>query len=142
MYQLIIIAGNLGRDPELRHTNDGTSVTTLNVATSDNWTDKDGEKQERTTWWRVSVWGKTADACAKYLSKGRQVLVQCTTQPDPETGNPRMYDKNDGTKGCSYEVRASVVKFLGGRSGNGADEEFAADGPPPAEEIEEDSIPF
>ena len=141
MYHKIFLLGNLGRDPELRHTSDGTAVTTLNIATSENWTSKDGEAMERTIWWRASVWGRAAEAAAQYLSKGRQVFVECTMQPDPETGNPRIFTRNDGTTGSSYEVRAGIVKFIGGRSGSGADETVVGD-EPPAEEIEEDSIPF
>ena len=144
MYNRIILAGNLGRDPELRYTPSGQAVTNLSVATNEVWTDQQGQRQERTIWWRVAVWGKQAEACSQYLSKGRQVLVEGRMRPDRETGGPRIWTGNDGQARASYEVNAQVVRFLGGRgdggagsgSGNGQQE---YDGPPPSDE---DEIPF
>ena len=113
MYQKVIIVGNLGRDPEMRYTPSGTPVTNFSIATSRRWTDQQGETQEETTWFRISCWGKLAETTNQYLSKGRQVLVEGTLQPDAETGGPRIWTRNDGTAGASYEVRAFTVKFLG-----------------------------
>ena len=77
----VLLIGRLGRDPELRYTQGNTAVTTLSVATSDSWSDRQsGEKKERTEWHRVVVWGRQAENCEKYLSKGRQVFVEGRTQ--------------------------------------------------------------
>ena len=142
MYQKVVLVGNLGRDPEMRYTGDGTPVTNLSVATSERWTGQDGQQQERTTWWRVSVWGRQAEAVNQYLSKGRQVLVEGRMNPDPETGGPRVFTRNDGSTGSAYEVRAITVRFLGGRAeGEAPGTPSDADIPPEAD-VDEDSIPF
>src|SRR5262245_52429514 len=72
----VILVGNLGADPDMRYTPSGQGVCELRVATSDSWTDKNGQRQERTEWHRVIVWGKRAEVCSKYLAKGRQVYVE------------------------------------------------------------------
>ncbi len=115
MFQKVIIAGNLGRDPEMRYTPSGRAVTTFTVATNERWTDQDGQQQERTTWWRVTAWGRTAEICNEYLSKGRAVLIEGRMNPDPETGGPRIWTGQDGKPRASYELTALAVKFLGGR---------------------------
>ena len=76
MYQRLVLVGNLGRDPEMRYTPNGTAVTSLSVATSRKYTTADGQQKEETVWFRVSVWGKQAEPCNQYLSKGRKVLVE------------------------------------------------------------------
>lgn len=141
MYQKIIIVGNLGRDPEMRYMQDGTAVTNLNVATNRRWTDRaSGESREETTWFRVSVWGRQAEAANQYLSKGRQVLVEGRLETDPQTGGPRLYTRQDGTVGASYEVRAFLVQFIGGRdTGSSFDSGDDFDQSPVEEE---DDIPF
>jgi single-strand DNA-binding protein len=142
MYQKIVLVGNLGRDPEMRYTPDGTPVTSFSIATSETWTDRSGEQQERTTWWRITAWRRLAETSNQYLSKGRRVLVEGRMNPDPETGGPRVYTRNDGTPGASYEVTAASIKFLGGRSDDaGLDTPRDQDVPPEAD-VEEDSIPF
>ena len=113
MFQKLILVGNLGRDPELRFTPQGRAVTNFSVATNESWTGQDGQKNERTTWFRVSVWGKSAEACAQYLSKGRQVLVEGRLNIDSETGGPRIWTSQDGAPRASFEVTAFNVKFLG-----------------------------
>lgn len=145
MYQRIIIVGNLGRDPEMRYMPDGTAVTNLNVATNRRWTDRaSGDTREETVWFRVSVWGQQAETVNQYLSKGRQVLVEGRLQADPETGGPRLFTRQDGTVGASYEIRAFTVQFLGGRDDTGAGSYEAGgsfeSGGQAAEE--EDDIPF
>ena len=135
MYHKIIIVGNLGRDPEMRYTPQGTPVTTLSVATNRRWTNADGTPGEETIWFRVSAWGKQAEVCNQYLSKGRQVLVEGHLKPDPETGGPRIWTRQDGTAGASFEVNASVVRFLGGRG-------EAVETGPEGEVIEEEEMPF
>lgn len=102
----VIIVGRLGADPEMKAVGQGTNVTRLSVATSENWTDKNGQKQERTEWHRVTVWGKTAEHCAKYLSKGSQVYVEGRLQT-------RSWEDN-GQKKYSTEIVAQTVQFLGG----------------------------
>lgn len=136
MYQKIIIVGNLGRDPEMRYTPQGTPVTNLSVATNRKWTGADGTPGEETIWFRVSVWGKQAETCNQYLSKGRQVLVEGRLRPDPATGGPRIWTRQDGTPGASFEINALSVRFLGGRAAD------AAAGPEEEPVIEEGEIPF
>jgi single-strand DNA-binding protein len=136
MYHTIILVGNLGRDPELRYTPQGTPVTNFSVATNESWTDQTGQQQQRTTWFRVTAWRRLAETCAQYLTKGRQVLVEGRMNPDPQTGGPRIWTGNDGIARASYEVTALTVKFLGGREAvEGMEEEI------PFEE-EADDIPF
>lgn len=140
-YHKVILVGNLGRDPEMRYTPNGTPVTNLSVATSERWTGQDGQQQERTVWWRVSVWGRQAEAVNQYLAKGRQVLVEGRINPDPETGGPRIFTRNDGSPGASYEVRAFTVRFLGGREDAGFESPSDEDAPPEAD-LEGEDIPF
>ena len=140
MYQKVIIAGNLGGDPEMRYMSDGTAVTNFSVATSRRWTNKaSGEQQEETIWFRVSVWGRQAETTNEYLSKGRQVLVEGRMKPDPQTGGPRIWTGQDGAPRASFEITADTVRFMGSREGGGS---ATADsgGASPAQE--EDEIPF
>jgi single-strand DNA-binding protein len=137
MHQNLVIVGNLGRDPELRYLQSGEAVCNLNVATNRKWNDRQtGEPQEEVCWFRVSVWGKQAEAVNEYLTKGRQVLVEGRLRPDPETGGPRVYFRQDGTAGASFEMVAQTVRFLGSGNGNGSANARA--------EVEEDlnSVPF
>jgi single-strand DNA-binding protein len=140
MYHTIIVAGHLGRDPELRYTGDGTPVANFSVASSRRYSRQDGTSREETVWFRVTVWRRQAEICNQYLQKGRPVLVEGELKPDPETGGPRMWKGNDGTTRASYEITARTVRFLGGR-GDAAPEGGASDAleAPPAEE---DEIPF
>jgi single-strand DNA-binding protein len=112
MYQHLTIVGNLGRDPEMRYTPSGTPVTALNVATNRQYKDNNGQQVKETTWFRVSVFGKMAENCAQYLHKGSAVLVEGRLTPDKSTGGPRIWDRQDGTKGASFEVFATNVKFM------------------------------
>ena len=106
MYQKLIIIGNLGSNPEQRFTPSGDPVTSFSVATSRKY----GEKDE-TTWFRVSVWGKQAEPCNTYLSKGSKVLVEGRLKSNVD-GNPRVYERKDGTWSASYEITAESVRFL------------------------------
>jgi single-strand DNA-binding protein len=139
MYQKVIIAGNLGSDPEMRYMPDGTAVTNFSVATNRRWTDGSGEQKEETTWFRVSVWRRQAEVANEYLSKGRQVLVEGRLRPDPATGGPRTFTRQDGTVGASYELTADTVRFIGGRDSGGFSSEGEDMGAAPQEE---DEIPF
>ncbi len=146
-----ILVGNLGRDPELRTTQNGQSVVNFTLATSETWTDKSGERVERTEWHRIVVWGRTAEMCAQYLSKGRTVYVEGRIQT-------REWEDKDGNKRYTTEINASTVNFIGprtsggGGSGGGAstggtsgageprggDDEPSSDAGPPVD----DNIPF
>lgn len=135
MYQKIVLVGNLGRDPELRFTSDGTPVANFSLATNESWT-KDGERQERTTWWRVTCWRKLGETVAQYLSKGRKVLVEGRMNPDPETGGPKIWTGDDGVPRASYEITALEVKFLDSRGSGDGDTVVSSD------DAAEDVIPF
>ncbi|NOR89734.1 MAG: single-stranded DNA-binding protein [Anaerolineales bacterium] len=138
MFHKLILVGNLGRDPEMRYTPSGQAVTNLSVASNRQYTKSDGESVKETIWFRVSVWGKSAEACNEYLRKGRPVLVEGRLNPD-ESGNPRMWTSNDGQSRASFEVTAETVKFLGGRDDAPLD---ADQGQPAAAPESEDDIPF
>ncbi len=121
MYQKIVIVGRLGNDPEMRYMPDGTAVTNMSVATDRRWTDKaTGKPVEETTWFRVSIWGRQAESANQYLSKGRMVLIEGHLRNDPQTGGPRVFTRQDGTVGASYEITADTVRFLGGREDGGS----------------------
>lgn len=111
----VILLGRLGQDPELKYTPGGAAVCTLSLATSESWSDKNsGQKQERTEWHRVVVWGKLAELCNQYLAKGRQAYVEGRLQT-------RAWDDKDGNKRYTTEINASTVQFIGGpNTGAGA----------------------
>ncbi len=117
----VILVGNLGRDPEIRYTRDGTAVANLNLATTDTWNDANGQKQERTEWHRVVAWGKLAEIAKEYLAKGRQIYIEGRLQT-------RSWDDKDGNKRYTTEVRADQMLMLGGRGGDGPSRDS---GPPP-----------
>ncbi|MDY7226908.1 single-stranded DNA-binding protein [Hyalangium rubrum] len=134
----VILIGNLGADPEVRFTPGGQAVANFRIATSDSWTDKNGQKQERTEWHRIVVWGKLAELCGEYLKKGRQCYVEGRLQT-------REWTDKENRKNYTTEVVATSVTFLGGRDAGsgegmgrrssggggqsrGADSDF---GPPP-----------
>lgn len=141
----VLLIGRLGNNPEIRYTNTGTAVANFNLATSENWNDKNGQRQERTEWHRVVVWGKLAELCEKYLSKGRQCFVEGRLQT-------RSWDDKEGNKRYTTEIVAATIQFLGGPSaqagagaGAGASEHGGAemqDGPQMESSFTEDEIPF
>ena len=112
MYQSITVIGRLGRDPEMRHMGNGDWVTSFSVATDRVYNDKAGAKQKETTWFRVSVFGKQAEACNQYLSKGKMVLVEGRMGIDAATGGPKIFVDKAGKSGTSFEIIANTVKFL------------------------------
>jgi single-strand DNA-binding protein len=122
----VILVGYLGADPDMRYTPSGQGVCEMRLATSESWNDKNGQRQERTEWHRIVVWGKRAEICSKYLAKGRQVYVEGRIQT-------RSYDDKEGNKRYITEIIANDVQFLGGggRDGGGAGRGRADDGPPP-----------
>jgi single-strand DNA-binding protein len=109
----VIIIGNLAAKPEMKHLPSGTSVAEMRIATNETWT-KDGQKQEKTEWHRVVVWGKLAENCTQYLDKGRSVYVEGKIQ------TRSWDDKNTGEKKYMTEIVANHVVFLGGGKGDGA----------------------
>jgi len=135
MWHTIIIAGNLGKDPEMRYTPSGQNVTSFSVATSHNYTSSTGQAVKETIWFRVSAWGKLAETCSQYLKKGSKVLVEGRLQAD-SNGGPRMFQRKDGTSGASFEVTANTVRFLSSRTeGTGGADEAGSTGGGGDEEI-------
>jgi single-strand DNA-binding protein len=108
----VMIIGNLGKDPEVRHTANGKSVCNMRLATTDTWSDQSGERQERTEWHTVVVWGKQGENCGQYLSKGRPVYVEGSLQT-------RKWQDKEGHDRYSTEIVADRVQFLGGGQGGG-----------------------
>ncbi|WP_130617623.1 single-stranded DNA-binding protein [Dyella amyloliquefaciens] len=110
----VIIVGNLGADPETRYTSGGAAITSLRIATSENWTDKQsGEKQERTEWHRVKLFGRLAEIAGEYLKKGRQVYIEGSLRTD-------KYTDKDGIERFSTDIIANEMQMLGGGSEGGA----------------------
>src|SRR5205823_12876026 len=107
----VILVGNLGRDAELRYTPGGAAVATINMATTEVWNDKAGQRQEKTEWHRVVLWGKSAEALAEYLTKGKQIYVEGKLQT-------RQWDDKDGNKRYTTEIRSDRIVLLGGGEGN------------------------
>jgi single-strand DNA-binding protein len=144
MFQTIILAGNLGRDPEMRYTPKGEAVTSFPVAVNKQYTSGDGTQVKETIWFRISVWGKLAETCNQYLKKGRQVLVEGRLTADAATGGPRIWNAQDGSARASFEVTAQTVRFLGSRAENeggmGGGAPVAEEGMAPAGD--EGDIPF
>lgn len=124
MLNKVMIIGRLGRDPELRYTQGGSPVTTLNVATDESYVDRDGNKVEQTEWHRVSVFGRQAENCSTYLGKGSLVYVEGSLQT-------RKWQDQSGQDRYSTEIKAQRVQFLdrrGGAQGDMPEDDY--DGPP------------
>jgi single-strand DNA-binding protein len=144
MYQRIVLVGNLGRDPEMRYTPNGTPVTSFSVATNRKYTASDGQMRDETLWFRISVWGKQAETCNQYLSKGQKVLVEGTLIGD-ENGGPRIWVGQDGKPRASFEVRAQTVRFLSRRDEGAGATPAATAAPaaaPASEPQSEEELPF
>lgn len=116
-FNKITLVGHLGRDPELRYTPQGTAVCKLSLATTEKRKDAQGESQEHTTWFRITVWGRQAELCEQYLAKGRQAYVEGRL-------SIQEYTDKDGNARLSPEVNATDVQFLGGK-GDGEREQTA-----------------
>src|SRR3954467_10336243 len=116
----VILVGRLGQNPEVRYTPSGAAVANFSVATNESWADKSGQKQERTEWHKVVVWGKLAELCSQFLAKGRQVYLEGRLQT-------RQWQDKDGQTKYTTEIQAQTVQFLGGQGaerGQGAGNEF------------------
>jgi single-strand DNA-binding protein len=109
MFQQITLVGNLGSDPEMRYTPSGVAVATFSLAVNRVWNDPNGQRQEKTTWFRISAWRRDAELASQYLSKGRQVLVI------GEIEEARTFTDRDGNQRASLEVTARTIRFIGGR---------------------------
>jgi single-strand DNA-binding protein len=133
MYHKIIIVGNLGRDPEMRFIPSGQAVTSFSVAVSDGFGDR-----KKTIWFRVSAWEKLAETCNNYLKKGSKVLVEGRMNAD-DSGNPRTWNRQDGSTAASFEITAGTVRFLSSRNEGGSDMGSAGY---PDLPIDEEEIPF
>jgi single-strand DNA-binding protein len=145
----VILVGNLGRDAELRYTPGGAAVATLNMATTEVWNDKSGQRQEKTEWHRVVLWGKTAESLNEYLTKGKQIYVEGRLQT-------RQWDDKDGNKRYTTEIRGDRVVLLGGGGGGrgggsysqgggaerGGGSDFGGPGPEGSAPLTDDDIPF
>src|SRR4029077_15988444 len=135
-----ILIGNLGKDPEVRFTSTGRAVGRFPIATSEVWTDAEGNRQERTEWNNIVVWGKQAETCGQYLAKGRQVFVEGSIRT-------RSYDDKSGNKRYITEIIAQRIQFLGGGGGTRLPQQPDA---PPGDEMGmggsqppmDDDIPF
>ena len=139
----VILVGNLGRDAELRYTPGGAAVATLNLATTEVWNDKNQQRQEKTEWHRVVLWGKQAESLQEYLTKGKQIYVEGRLQT-------RQWDDKDGNKRYTTEIKADRITLLGGggggRGGGMAERSTSSHtggmDEPPMEPITDDDIPF
>lgn len=133
----VILVGNLGADPDLKYTPSGQPVCNFSLATNESWKDKNGDKQERVEWHRIVVWGKSGEAAAKYLTKGRQAYIEGRIQT-------RTYEDKDGVKRYVTEIIANDVQFLGGGGGgdSGGDRDRGRSDAPPPSTSQDDDIPF
>jgi len=131
----VILVGNLGADPEVRYSSTGTTVTNFRIATSENWTNKEGERETRTEWHRIVAFGKLGEICAEYLSKGKQIFVEGRLRS-------RSWEGKEGTKRWITEIVATNIVMLGtaGEYVKGAAGESLEE--PPELVQEEDDIPF
>ena len=133
MYQKLIIVGNVGKEPEMRHIPSGQAVTSFSVAANSSYTSASGEQVKETIWFRVTTWGKQAEVCKQYVTKGMKVLVEGKLTPDKETGGPRIWTTSDGKPAANFEINASTVRFLSGGKGKQEGEQ---------QPIPEDDVPF
>jgi len=124
-----MIIGNLGNDPELRHTQNETPVATLSVATTERWKDSDGNKQERTEWHRVVAWKRLAEVCGEHLHKGDKVYIEGKLQT-------RKWEDQDGNTRYTTEIVARELEMLGGRQDSSSNSvPDGADEPPMPDDV-------
>ncbi len=157
MFHRVTIIGNVGQDPQMRYTPDGTPVTSFNVATRTSvnkdtspncpqgWKESyNGRAWELTTWWRVTAWRKLAEIVNQYVQKGQQVFVEGEIHGDAVEGtqNPRVWTGKDGTARASFEITARTIKMLGARGESAGAGEAPLGEPPPGGGYEEDELPF
>jgi single-strand DNA-binding protein len=137
MYQQITLIGNLGADPEMRYTPNGQPVTSFRMAVSRSWTGQDGQRQEKTVWFRVTAWRKLAETASQYLTKGSKVLVV------GELEDPNAYIDKEGKPRASLEVTANTIRFLSTRGEAAAAGQMPSSGQADApHEMHDEDIPF
>ncbi len=132
----VILVGNLGADPEIRYTPSGMAVANFRLATSENWTNKDGQRETRTEWHRIVTFGKLAEICGEYLTKGKQVYIEGRIQT-------RQWDDKDGIKRYTTEIVATTMQMLGtagDRTRTEGEPLQASENEPPS--MDADDIPF
>ena len=121
-----ILIGRLGKDPELKYTQGGKAFATFSLATSENWTGQDGQKQESTTWHNIVAWGRQAEVMKEYLLKGKQVYIEGRI-------SNRSYDDKDGNKRYISEIVVQSFQFIGDRGGSSSSDNSAYSQAPPAD---------
>ncbi|MEM8607125.1 MAG: single-stranded DNA-binding protein [Myxococcota bacterium] len=137
----VVLIGNLGTDPELKYTQNGQAVLRLRLATTESYMNRAGERQQRTDWHTVIIWGKRGEALNNILSKGRSICAEGRIQY-------RQWEDKDGNKRNSTEIVATNIVLLGGRRDSGGPGDFggggggSGSGAPPADEFGDDDIPF
>ena len=136
MFQQIFALGNLGNDPEMRYTGSGTAVAHFDLAVNKEWTDSAGERQSKTVWMRVTVWRALAENCAKYLSKGKRVLVVGVLE------EASAFIDREGNARASNEVTATRVTFLSPLNNGQGDEANAGDADNAAAAQPSEDVPF
>lgn len=141
MYQQITLVGNLGNDPEMRYTPTGVPVAHFSLAVSKSWTTQEGQRQDKTMWFRVTTWRKQAETVSQYLTKGSKVLVV------GELEEARAYTDRDGNLRTALEVTAQTVRFLSGRGDAAGHEGANFQGAPAAtggdsHAVSDEEIPF
>lgn len=139
MYQQITLVGNLGNDPEMRYTPSGVPVASFSLAVNKSWTTQDGQRQDKTTWFRITTWRKQAEIISQYLTKGRQVLVV------GEIEEARPWTDRDGNPRATLEVTAQIIKFLGNRNdvmATPSGDASSFDENQSAEDLSDEDIPF
>jgi single-strand DNA-binding protein len=134
----VILVGYLGRDPEVRFTKSNQAVASFSLATTEKWTGKDGNKEERTEWHRIVAWGKLGEICGEYLEKGKQVYIEGRLQT-------REWEDNDGNKKQTTEIVANIMTMLG-QAGSGSAPSGGSQGSSGAQggpdDFDDDDIPF
>jgi len=137
MYQQITLVGNLGSDPVMRYTSSGVPVASFSMAVSKSWTNQEGQRQEKTIWFRVTAWRKLAETVSQYLTKGRQVMVV------GEIEEPQIFTDRDGNPRVSLNVNANTVRFLGSRADNEGGSSYSGAAAPSDEgPASDEDIPF
>ena len=139
----VILVGNLGRDPEVRYTKNGQAVTTFSLATTERWTNRDGQREDKTEWHRIVAWGKLGEICGEYLSKGKQVYIEGRLQT-------REWEDSDGNKRQTTEIVANNMTMLGqGQDRKSVEASDPSAAPAQAggssggyDDLEDDDIPF
>lgn len=133
----VIIIGRLGADPEMRYAPAGQPVTNFSVAANRKYKNSGGEEVKETIWIKASAWDKMAEVCNNYLHKGSQVYIEGRLIADPATGGPRIWTRQDGSPAASFELHVELIRFLGGRNGEGN-----GTGAPTEVTADEGEIPF